>query len=232
MKVVVPLAGPDFEREDGRTKSEEIVEGMPLLRRALESRPWWTDGTVRGGDLVFVLRDSGVSRRFQDQALKAWYPESKQVLLTDVARGAALSSLAGVSLAFAGDDALCVDLADILYEADSGIDIFRAGTRVGGKALVFQSTNPAYSYLRTATDGAVVEVAEKKVISTNASAGTYFFANVAIYLAALARNLGDPKRVEHRGAFFVAPVLQGVLDLGFKVEAIGVRQVLDLKMPG
>jgi len=229
MHVVVPLAGPDFERADGLTKAEVPIGGEPLLRMMIESRPWWRDGTVNSHDFTFVLRDSRLSRSFQEKTLVRWYPDSKVVFLGGMTLGAALSALAGVSLVCKPEEPLCVDLADILYDAAPGIPAFPESLGVAAKALVFKSDNPAYSYLRVDRAGEVVEVAEKRVISEYASAGTYFFADVATYLSALGHNLRNPRNVTYRGAFYVAPILQGIIDAGQRVALSPVNLVFDPK---
>src|SRR5262249_8547387 len=102
---------------------------------------------------------------------------------------------------------------------------------VGAVALVFESTNPAYSYLRTDSVGKVVEAAEKRVISQRASAGTYFFDRAATYLEALAHNLRHLEQVTHRGLFFVCPLYNGGLARGRRVVREQVPAGRDVKIP-
>jgi hypothetical protein len=108
-------------------------------------------------------------------------------------------ALAGVALAGHAAGPLCVDLVDIEYRTTfDPVRCFAERGDVGAAALVFASTNPLYSYLRTDADGNVVEAAEKRVISPHASAGTYFFDSAATYLEALAHNLRHREDVTHR----------------------------------
>jgi hypothetical protein len=231
VKVVVPLAGPDFEREDGSVKAELLVGGQPLLRRCLEGRGWWQRGQVRDGDLVFVLRDTPRSRRFAAETLAAWYPGARIVTLSATADGAALSALAGIALTGSETGPLCVDLVDIEYRSTFDPSrCFAQRSSVGAAALVFHSTNPAYSYLRTDNEGNVVEAAEKRVISQHASVGTYFFDRAATYLEALAHNLRHAEQVTHRGLFFVCPLYNGVIAAGRRVILEQVHDVRDVKI--
>lgn len=231
MKVIVPLAGPDFERQDGSVKAEMLIDGEPLLRRCLERRAWWQHGQVRSEDLLFVLRDAPRSRRFAGECLAAWYPGAQVVTLSATACGAAMSALAGVALIGHAAGPLCVDLVDIEYR--SGFDpnlCFGERSDVGAVALVFASTDPAYSYLRTDADGNVVEATEKRVISPHASAGTYFFDSPATYLEALAHNLRHRADVMHKGLFFVCPLYNGVIAGGGRVILEQVHDVRDIEM--
>jgi len=230
VKVVVPLAGPDFEREDGSVKAELSVAGQPLLRRCIEGRLWWKRGQVRDEDLVFVLRDTPRSRRFAAEALAEWYPRARIVTLSATAGGAALSALAGVALVGPDDGPLCVDLVDIEYRSTfDPVHCFGQPSSAAAAALVFQSNNPAYSYLRTDSEGNLVEAAEKRVISGHASAGTYFFDRAATYLEALAHNLRHREHVTHRGLFFVCPLYNGLIAAGRRVVLEQVHDVRDVK---
>ena len=230
MKIIVPLAGPDFERDDGTVKALLGRDGTPLLRRALESRPWWTAGQVGPADLIFVLRSTEPSQRFAARDLAQWYPGCTVVSLGSVARAAALSALAGLALVADENEPICIDLVDIEYR--STLDPIARLAEVpdaGGIALVFPSDNPVYSYLRTDADGRVVEAAEKRVISQHASAGTYFFVNLATYLVALAHSLAHADTLTHRGLFFVCPLMNGVLAQGRQVVLDAVTDVVDVK---
>jgi len=230
MKIVVPLAGPDFEYPDGRLKAEKLIDGQPLLRRALESRPWWKSGKVGHSDLIFVLKDSPNSRRFVADQLAAWYPAARSVLLGAYAQGAAMSALAGVALVAHTREVICIDLVDILYETSFDIETMLRKQDLSGVGLVFSSTNPIYSYFKTNELGRVVEVAEKKVISQHASVGTYFFATPQVYLNGVASNLASPDKIKHQDLFYVCPVMQGILDAGFSVGLQQVENVRDLKL--
>lgn len=229
IRVLVPLAGPDFEMGEGRVKAEFLLDGVPLLRAALESRPWWRSGAATDADLIFVLRDTTVSRRFADTALRDWYPEAARIFIGRSTRGAALSALAGLALIDDPSAVLCVDLVDILYEsAFDPVEAFAADPDLGGACLAFPSQHPFYSYLRE-EDGVVVEAAEKRVISENASAGTYVFRDAATYLGALAHSLSNAAAVTYRDLFFVCPLMNGVIASGRKVICSAVEGVRDIK---
>ena len=43
MNIIVPLAGPNMILPDGSLKCCQKVNGVPLLRATLETRPWHND---------------------------------------------------------------------------------------------------------------------------------------------------------------------------------------------
>lgn len=229
MKVIIPLAGPDFVRPDGSVKAMTDLGGLPLLRRTVESRAWWLDGNVQASDLVFVLKDDEVSLAFARGYLADWYSQAKIVFLSSFTRGAALTVLTGCGLVEDMVEPICFDLVDIMF--NSQIDITRAfaDPSVGGVALTFPSNEPIYSYIRRDETGDVVETAEKRVISGEASAGVYFFRSIPVYLAALSRVLGSGAKYTHNDIFYICPIFNGVLQEGLKVSSLPVTDVIDVK---
>jgi hypothetical protein len=227
----VPLAGPDFERDDGSVKAELLIDGEPLLSRTIHRRPWWRKGQAKSEDLVFVLRDTQRVRRFVQESLLVWFPGAATVFISKGTQGAAITVLAGLSLVIHHDGALCVDLVDIEYETEfDPLACFAANPDAGAAALIFQSDRPIYSYLRTDETGCVVEAAEKRVISSNASAGTYFFASPHDYLLALAHNVAHAAEVTFKSLFFVCPLYNGVLASGRSVIMEPVSNIVDIKL--
>lgn len=229
MRVIVPLAGPDFIRPDGTVKADLVVEGESILRAALTSRPWAAE--VAPDRYVFVMADRPETRAFASGPLARWYPGAAHVFLSQYTKGAALSALAGVAMQGADPGPLIIDLADILYTSDlKPSAVFSRDSECGAIALTFQSSWPGYSYLRLDDDGRVVEAAEKRVISTNASAGTYIFANPSIYLTAVAHALRNFDGQQHNGLLYVCPLFNGVLASGYHVQLAPVNDVVDIKL--
>jgi hypothetical protein len=228
---IVPLAGPDFVRANGSVKALQEVDGRPLLRRALESRSWWSPAALTPDRLVFVLHDDDASRAFARDHLAGWYPAARHVFLSDYTGGAALSALAGLALLAHHDAPVCVDLVDILYDEEAAPDrLFAGRATAGALGLYFPSDRPFYSYLELSPEHLVLRAREKRVISRCASAGTYFFRSPAVYIAAVAHSLTWRAELTHRDLFFVCPTLNGVIEAGWEVCATEVRNVLDVSL--
>jgi len=229
MRVVVPLAGPDFIRDGGTLKAEIDLGGTPLLRRVLTSRPWAE--AVAPKDHAFILIDAPETRAFAVGRLAEWYPGASVTFLSRYTRGAALSALAGMATGADIAEPIVVDLADILYT--STLDpaaLFAANPGHGGIALTFKADNPAYSYLQLDACGTFAYAAEKQVISDNASAGTYMFRDLPTYLRALAHGLENEESQTFQDLFFVCPLFNGVKNQGKGVLLEQVSNVTDIKM--
>jgi hypothetical protein len=227
MRLIVPLAGPDFVSKDGTLKALIPFKGKPILKYILESRPWVHDLDA----ITFILNDTPTTRQFASNYLSEWFPNSLTVFISTFSRGAAFSSLAGISCQSEFDTPIIVDLADIFYKSIiQPTEIFSASRTCGGIGLVFSSNNPLYSYLRCDSSGKFCEAAEKKVISHYASVGTYIFKNSAVFLRALAHAIDNESDQTHNDLFYLCPLFNGVLDQGLDISMETVDEVIDIKL--
>ncbi len=228
MICLVPLAGPDFHDPQRGVKALTPVDGLPLVRRAIESRPWWRAGQLTSDGLVFVLRDTPQTAAFRAQ-LAGWYPGCRFATVSDLTAGALLSALAGIALARDWTAPLMIDLVDILFDLDEDIvGAFAWTADLGAVAPVFASSDPAYSYLELDAAGRVTRAAEKQLISSHASAGCYLFRDVPTFLEAAAHSLRHAGALAFRDALFVCPALNGVIAGGRAVAVAPARDVVPL----
>jgi len=230
MKVIVPLAGPDFIKGNYTTKADyEITEGYPLLKFTLDQRSWFQNGYVTDHDLVFILYDTPITRSFVSSRLKVWYPNATVTFIGAYTKGAALSALAGLtSVHDLISEPICIDLADISYKDNLNVkEKILDKPNIGALALVFKSNKPFYSYLKLDKESWVCEAREKEVISNTASAGTYFFRSGLTYFSALSHCLENANLYEYNGFQFVCPLLNGVIYNKKKVAIAKVNNVKD-----
>ena len=225
MLCIVPLAGPDFVHPTKGIKPLMPLDGEALLRRVITSRPWWRSGDLQSSGLIFVLRDLPETPQVLD-CINEWFPGANHVLLNSLTSGALMSTLAGISLVKDFHAPLCVDLVDILYDTQELMfDYFQKDETVGGIVPYFTSQEPCYSYFEINQERLVTRAVEKKVISSNASAGTYFFRNAATYLRAVAYSLNNRKELSFKDILFVCPAMNYMINTGETVIPIQVNSV-------
>lgn len=227
MNVIVPLAGPDFIQEGGDIKGLLSHDGKALIRSALDSRPWAY--SVR--HYSFVLHDCQQARDFANNYLTQWYKNCNLVYVSKYTRGAALSALSGICSLTNFSEPLIIDLADIIYTSNADIrSIFQRLPNVDGIALFFKSSQAQYSYLMSDLSGFLIAAAEKRVISDQASSGTYIFRNSSIFLMAVAHALQNEITQTYNKLFYVCPLFNGIIAQGRKVMLEPVSNVLDIKI--
>jgi len=224
MNCIVPLAGPDFFSPSYGLKPLHLVEGEPLLLRALGSRAWRRSGTLRNEGLIFVLRRCPEAEQFLPQ-LMGWFPGAAIVWLSRITTGALLSALAGSALVARPAAPVVIDLVDILFDCEPHV-FDRLDQGVKGLLPWFDSADAAFSYAEIAGDGVtVMRTVEKVAISRHASAGVYGFADLPTWLGAAAYGIAHADRLAVSGIQFVCPALNGIIASGGRVEATEVANV-------
>lgn len=229
MYSIIPLAGPDFHSERYGIKPLFLLEGRPLIQVAIESRHWYQCGELQASGMIFVLRASPHT----DETvafLQRTFQGCRIVLVSHLTRGALLTSLAGLSVIENYDVPIVVDLVDILYESRLEVgQLFSSDAEVGGVLPYFKSSNPKYSYL-SCEAGWVVKTAEKEVISDCASAGTYFFRNMSVFLHACLHSVERESEFAVKGILFLCPAFNGVVAQGRRVLPVEVGNVREISL--
>lgn len=225
MYSIIPLAGGDFYNESYGVKPLVEIDGEPLIQRAIKSRSWYKNGETDFEHTIFVLRETEHTEGFRDY-IKENFPKSKIVTISQLSGGALMSALAGASMITDYNAAVVVDLVDIIYDSSSfsPTDIFMNDPSVGGVLPYFNSDNEKYSYIEI-SGGYALQVAEKRVISNNASAGTYFFKNISVFLSSVMESVSFDKLYSYKDILFLAPAFNAVVRNGMRVLPVEVKDV-------
>jgi len=87
--------------------------------------------------------------------------------------------------------------------------------------VVFKSDNSNYSYVRT-RDRKLVEVCEKKVISSNATAGIFYFSTARLFLECA--EWAITYNIRTNDNFYVAPCLNFAVIQNFKIKLFEILE--------
>lgn len=226
MNIIVPLAGPDYFKNDQAKGLNPSISKTPQLLHTLHSRIWSED---KNNEYFFVLKDSSESRDFSEKYLMEWFPNSKFIYLSSFTRGAAFSCLAALSLIdFNQDKPLVFDLADIYFETKISPDFVSRFSNCSFLGYSFESNLDKYSYFKVKNEK-VILVAEKKVISNNASTGVYIYKNASIFLKAFSCVLSNPEKYLFNNLLYIAPVANGLISNNQTAKIIKVEKYHDYK---
>jgi hypothetical protein len=229
MICIVPLAGPDFYDERYGIKPLYKIQGEALIKKAIESRPWYLTGELMSEDIIFVLRETQYTSTVVD-FLSSTFVGCKFVTIPEITKGALMTTLAGISIIRDYDVPVVVDLVDIIYDqAISPKEIFENDIRVGGILPYFNSKNEKYSYMAI-ENGFVNRTAEKEVISNHASAGTYFYRNLDILLKSFADSVANEGDYSVRGNLFLCPSYNGIISNNMLVYPVQVSNVDEISL--
>ena len=196
-------------------KNLTLVGGKPLLARAFASYGFLGQERTR-----VAISESESKTYSTSAALKEFIPAPCFVLVNDLLQGALVSALVasdgldlGSPLVVAGGDSeIAGGIEEIIRE-------FIAGEYAAG-VIVFESSDPRWSYIKTGSDGVVIQVSEKEVVGGLATTGTFFFDSVGTFRECAKWCMVN--NVQTNGNYFVSSALNFVISQGGKV---GYRQI-------
>jgi hypothetical protein len=101
--------------------------------------------------------------------------------------------------------------------------------KIDGAILTFESVHPKWSYAKVRENNIVDEVAEKKVISKNATVGVYFWRFGSDYIKYSERMIKKEIRVNNE--FYVCPVFNEAINDNKTVVIYPVDKMWGLGTP-
>lgn len=213
MNIVITMAGAGsrFSKAGYKIPKPLIhVKGVPMYRYSTRSLP-----LELADRIVFVVhRDSWTEQIEKDIKENFSNKNVEIVQLDDITRGQAETLLKAAPY-------LNHARPTLVHNADSAVTLNKLGLverlrEADGVLVTFEATDPRYSYARVDNAGNVVEVREKRVISTHASTGTYYFKSTVQMIRLLQKTI-DCNELE-RGEFYIAPVYNKMISAGMNVR--------------
>ena len=157
-----------------------------------------------------------------DTYLKKIFPHVSFSLIPGMTKGALCSAvygLAGLELdeplvIVAGDSEITGGIGSIVEDLHS--------TNCAAGTVIFESSLKRWSYARMDNNGNLLEMAEKRQISSHASAGIFYFAQAGLFLEAaqwvLLQNMNT------NGEFYLSSALNYLITEGQKVIAVNLPE--------
>lgn len=219
MNILVPMAG-DSQRfeEAGYSYPKNLVEidGLSLIEHILQQL---TPLALRGR-IVCLIREEEDRRFHTGDVVRLICPTATVLTVAGLESGAACTALLAIEhlvrdeplLVFNGDQIVSRDLRSIVEEFER--------RDLDGGTIVFNAVHPRWSYVRLDDDGLVVEAAEKRPISTHATAGAYWYRRAGEFVDAIMDMIRKDARVD--GRFFICPAYNEMI---LRQKRIGVVEI-------
>jgi hypothetical protein len=206
IKVLVLGAGPaGLDNDDYPIWLTEHA-GELLVERVARSC-----GTIGPSELIFAVRERDVRRHHINNIIELAVPGARIVQVRGSTAGAACTALLAIAHIGADDELLILNANEFINE-DYGAILrgFRERELDGGVA-VFPSLHPRYSYVRLDENELVIEAAEKKPISREATVGFYWYRRGGDFLRATQNMIRKDAQVDR--VFYICPAFnEMVLD--------------------
>lgn len=222
INVLIPMAGQGTrfaEKGYGLPKPLIKIFGKPMIQLVVESL------AIDNADYIFIVQKEHRAKYHLDDVLDEIVPGCRVIEVDGLTDGAAITTLAAKDL-IDNDTPLVIANSDQVVVWDSSV--FRALAFSQGVIAVFQDNDPKWSYAEI-EKGIVKRVAEKEVISNNASVGIYGFKSGSDYVKYAEQMIA--KDVRTNNEFYIAPVYNEAIADGQLTIAYEVQEMHGLGTP-
>lgn len=225
MNVLIPMAGAGSRFEQaGYTFPKPLIDvnGKPMVQRVVENL------NIDAKHIFIVQRDH-YEKYSLKHTLNLISPNCEIVKVDGLTEGAACTTLLAKQF-IDNDQPLVLANSDQYVEWDSNQFMYSCmADDIDGSILAFKSTHPKWSYAKLNEQGFVVEVAEKKPISNNATVGIYFWKKGRDYVKCAESMITKNIRVNNE--FYVCPVYNEALAIGARIKTFNIEKMWGLGTP-
>jgi len=225
MNVLIPMAGAGKRFADAG-----YIFPKPLIE--IDNKPmiqWVIDSLNLKANYIFIIQKEHQKKYNIKSVLKILQPECKIIELDQLTEGAACTTLLAKEF-INNSEPLIIANSDQYISWNSSKALYDFNSKnLDGAILTFEAIHPKWSYAKCDDNGYVTEVAEKKVISKNATVGVYYWKHGSDYVQS-AENM-IKKNIRVNNEFYVCPVYNEFLLNNKKVRIHNVDKMSGLGTP-
>ena len=225
MNVLIPMAGAGKRFLDaGYMFPKPLIEidNKPMIQIVIES-------LNLDANYIFIIQKDHQKKFNIKSVLNILKPNCKIIELDHLTEGAACTTLLAKKF-INNSDPLIIANSDQYIEWNTSKVLYDFNSKnLDGAILTFESIHPKWSYAKCDKDNFVTEVAEKKVISKNATVGVYYWKRGSDYVSSAEKMI--KKNIRINNEFYVCPVYNEFLSKNKKVKIHNVNKMFGLGTP-
>ena len=200
LNILIPMAGAGT-----RFKDAGYIFPKPLIE--IDNKPmiqWVIESLKLEGNYIFIVQKEHQEKYNINSVLKILKPNCKIIELDHITEGAACTTLLAKKF-IDSNNPLIIANSDqyILWNSIKSMYNFNS-KKIDGGILTFEAIHPKWSYAKVDKNNLVSEVAEKKVISKNATVGVYYWKKGSDYIKYAESMI--KKNIRIKNEFYVCPV--------------------------
>lgn len=203
LDIVIPMAGRGSRFANvGYKLPKPLIDvaGRPMIQRVIDNlRP------KMDHRFTFLVLADHLKEFELEPKLRQWAgPETKCIPVSTVTEGQACTVLLAEKNLSADRDMMIANADQYIDASFSDFVSEARQDKLDGSILVFEDSDPKWSFAKIDAKGLVTEVAEKKPISNLATAGIYYFRNGVEFTKYAHAMIKKNLRVNNE--FYVCPI--------------------------
>ena len=216
-------AGSRFEKA-GYTFPKPLVEidNKPMIQ-------WVIESLDIDANYIFLVQKEHQRKFNISSMLKILISSCKIIYIDKLTEGAACTTLLAKKY-INNNSPLIISNSDQFLEWNSSRTMYNFNSKsIDGGILCFNSSHPKWSYALTDKNNYVIKVAEKKVISKNATVGLYYWRKGKDYVKYAEQMI--KKNIRINNEFYVCPVYNEAIKAKKKIIIDKVDKMWGLGTP-
>lgn len=211
MNIIIPMAGPSDTitiNDIKMLKNLFILNKEPFIKFFLKK-------INIVGNVVFVTQQEYENTYNVTDTLKTFIPNPNVFKLNKFEQGAALTIL-NLKNSIDLDSPIIISNSDYLIDWDSEDFLkFIKETKCDACLVTYESSLPKHSYCKINENGEVSEVTEKKVISSHANVGLYYWSSARIMFESIEKMVN--KNITYNNLYYISLSFNELINSNKKV---------------
>jgi beta-phosphoglucomutase-like phosphatase (HAD superfamily)/dTDP-glucose pyrophosphorylase len=225
INVLIPMAGAGSRfSEAGYSFPKPLidVDNKPMIHAVV-------DNLAINAKYTYIVQKSHYDKFNLDYLLNTITPDCNIVQVEGVTDGAAITCLLAKDF-INSEDPLVIANSDQIVDWNSRDFLYDMYDKnADGGIVTFLSTHPKWSYAKADESGMVVEVAEKKPISSNATVGIYYWKHGSDFVKYAEEMVKKDIRVN--GEFYTCPVFNEAIQDNKRVYISQAKKMWGIGTP-
>ena len=225
LNILIPMAGEGSRFTNaGYTFPKPLIEinQKTMIQTVIEN-------LSIEANFIFLVREEHEKKYNISSLLNVMSPNCKVIFVKKLTEGAACTTLLAEKFIDSSNPLILAN-SDQHIEWNSSKSMYKfMSKKIDAAILTFESIHPKWSYAKTNNDGFVTEVAEKKVISKEATVGIYFWKKGSDYVKYAKQMIKKNIRVNNE--FYVCPVFNEAIKDKKKIVTEKIEKMWGLGTP-
>lgn len=216
MNIIIPIAGPNKPA----MSTEYIISLQEIERKTVLQYVFEYLKQIEASHIIVIIKREDAVTYHLDDIARLMDPSVEVVIAEGQTMGAACTCMLAIDRIDMEEPLLIAGSDQVLTMSPNTIIQDFCHRNYDGGVVVFDDIHPRWSFVRVDENGLVIEAAEKRPISRNASAGLYYFKQAGYFFESAKRMILKDAQVD--GGYYICPVFNEMI---LQQKAIGTYRI-------